>query len=269
MSRRRKILLGLVLTLSLAALAVVGWSWRRQVVRQRAAASYDSMLLPSRSQQLLLLADTLDREEQWALFRLRNFAGLWLLGGEFPVQNGFVGPHHQRLEVVFQRVRQDARRPDLFVVQGQMRLKGQITPLQGQIELGQVRQYGSREYHNPNQRVYTAVGNFTFWTGQPRRRVLQGVTAIDFETSPNQPEWSLYSNQESIHDSRGFAFEGYYYDNQQRQKVLWAADFMRLASHVLDDFNVGGRAVDINPKYARYGWDEYYRNDEWWTAAQP
>ncbi|UOQ71238.1 hypothetical protein [Hymenobacter cellulosilyticus] len=40
-----------------------------------------------------------------------------------------------------------------------------------------------------------------------------------------------------------------------------------MADELLGDFNVGGRIVEVNPKYARYGWNEYYENEEWWTTA--
>ncbi|TGE16444.1 hypothetical protein [Hymenobacter elongatus] len=279
MSRGKKILLGFLLTMSLAVVAVVAWAWWRHAFEQRAEASYDPMMLPSRSRQLLPLADTLNRPERLALFRRYDIARLWLLGSEDPVQNGFVGPHHQRLEVVFQQARQDQQTPGLFHVRALMRLRHRITPLQGQIQLRQVRQHGQRNKQNPQLQVYTAVGSFTFWSRQSKQRLLQGTAAIDFDTSDKQ-ECSLYADNLSMkHNTRCFAFEGYYYHNQQRQSALWAADFARLAAEVLSDFNVGGRHVTVNPKYARYGWNEYYQNDEWWAeksvatrsrpAAQP
>ncbi|TGE24093.1 hypothetical protein E5K00_02440 [Hymenobacter aquaticus] len=269
MSRWKKYLGWGLLPLGLLLAAQGLWSWRRQAARQRAEASHDPLTLPSRSRQLMALADTLTRPERQVLFRRYDLARLWQMNPQDPdpVQNGFVGPHHQRLEVVFQRVRQLPRQPGSFRVRGLLRYQHRITPLRGRIQLEQVRQYGARDEVNPDLQVYTAVGKFAFWSARTGRKVLQGTAAIDFDTSDKQ-EYSLYSDNVSMeHATRLFAFEGYYYQDKKRQRVLWAADLMELAEEVVKDFNIGGRALTINPRYARYGWNEYFQHDEWWTAA--
>ncbi|MCB2408632.1 hypothetical protein [Hymenobacter lucidus] len=252
------------LVFGLLLAAQLGWAWRQQVAKQRAEASHDPLLLPSRSRQLMPLADTLDWQERETLLRRYDIASLWLLRPESPVQNGFVGLQHQRLEVVFKRVRQNEQQPGLFHVQGLMRLRHQITPLRGTIHLQQIRRYGHRGYNNSQQPVYTAVGQFAFWSGAEKKKILSGTTAIDFSASPEKG-CALHSDYASIaRNSRLFAFEGYYEQAGKRQEALWAAELVLIGNEVLGDFTVGGRAVDINPKYARYGWNEYYDPEEWW-----
>jgi len=37
---------------------------------------------------------------------------------------------------------------------------------------------------------------------------------------------------------------------------------------VLTRFGLGDRSGNINRKYARVGWDTYWKNEEWWVEKQ-
>ncbi|UOQ71239.1 hypothetical protein [Hymenobacter cellulosilyticus] len=204
MRRWKKIVLGFLLTSSLLAVAVVGWAWRRKVAEQRAQASFDSLLLPSQSQRVMPLVDTLEAAARDRLFLHSDIAPLWLLNAENPVQNGLLGPHHQRLEVVFQRAWQDERQPGRFHLRGLLRVARVITPVQGTVWLRQVREHHDLGYQHKGLRAYTAVGPFTFHTTQG---VLHGTAALDWQIN-SQGQLNLFDTQVSPHPSRGFAFEG-------------------------------------------------------------
>ena len=69
--------------------------------------------------------------------------------------------------------------------------------------------------------------------------------------------------------TREFAFEGTWTEAStgKTQRVLWANEFAPVANAVLGDFDIGGRMATVNPKYRKYGWTEYFQNDEWWADS--
>ncbi|MBO2011656.1 hypothetical protein [Hymenobacter negativus] len=219
----------------------------------------DEMTLPSQSQRLMQLADTLSRVQRDTLFRHHNLSDLFQTYG----QNGFFGPHEQRLEVVFTQVSQDGVVPGTYHLAGLMRVAGVISSLSGTIELRQV-----RNFFESADGIYIATGLFHFQqhTSSTKQLAhLDGLVAIDFAVKHDKS--SLFAVEGAIRSrSRHFAFEGKWTDarTSKRQRVLWADEFAPVANAVLGDFDIGGRMATVNPKYRKYGWTEYFQNDEWW-----
>ncbi|RZK99109.1 MAG: hypothetical protein EOO62_25270 [Hymenobacter sp.] len=51
-------------------------------------------------------------------------------------------------------------------------------------------------------------------------------------------------------------------------QALWVENIIGYhGPHAFADFLMGDRGMEINPKYAKLGWDNYWANDEWWAAS--
>jgi hypothetical protein len=254
---------GMTLLMLLGAAWYGHGQWSAKALREhRRQLAYDEMTLPSQSQLLMQLADTLAPMQRDTLFRHHDLSGLFQTYG----QNGFWGPHEQRLEVVFTQVRRDDAVPGTYHLAGLMRVSGMVSSLNGTIELRQVRNFFEKAGG-----VYIATGPFHFQqhasSAQQLAR-LEGLVAIDFEIERGEP--SLFAVEGAIRPhSRHFAFEGKWTDARtgKKQRVLWANEFAPVANAVLGDFDIGGRMATVNPKYRKYGWTEYFQNDEWWAGS--
>lgn len=252
-----------VVMVLLGASAVAVGRWKaREHNRQSAALAQDNMTLPSQSQRLMPLADTLDAEQRDTLFRHHDLASLFQVHG----QNGFFGPHEQRLEVAFSQVRRDAVAPGTYHVAGLLRVAGVVSSLTGTIELRQTRYFSGRD-----NEVYIATGPFHFQQHAANKQLrarLDGVAALDFGVASG--EAYLFAEEGAVRPrTRQFAFEGSATDARtgQPQRVLWAYEFAPVGNAVLGDFDIGGRMATVNPKYRKYGWTEYFENDEWWAPS--
>lgn len=235
--------------------------------RQRQRAAQDEMRLPSESQRLMSLADTLDAEQRATLLRHCDIAALLAISPKYPApQNGFVGPTPQRLEVIFKRVTQHDQHPGVYRVEGLTRIKSDIQPLQGTIKLQRVR----RAWEDAPQ-TYIATGTFHFtqlaYSGQVAAS-WQGLVAVDFEVQEGRTKLFLEEGA-MLPISRGFAFEGTRATNRGKapERVIWAANFGPLGSTILEGFGPGGRSEEVAPRYRKYGWDKYWENNEWWVDA--
>ena len=264
-----KVGLVVVVLLGLGGLALAYAKARQKSRASRQLAVQDSRLSPSESYRLMQLADTLAASQRDTLFRQHDLSPVLQIGtdaGSAP-QNGFFGQHPQRLEVAFTWVKQDARRAGLFQVEGLTRVFGNVSLLKGSLQLTQVR----NAFDQPNG-VYIATGPFQFQVYDAKSQptaAMQGIAAVDFETDGNTV--SLAADEGAARSrSREFAFEGTWTDAHapQAHRVLWASEFPPVGQQVLGDFDLGGRLATINPKYKKYGWDDYYQPDGWWVSSQ-
>jgi hypothetical protein len=258
-----------IFTVASGCLATTGVLVTRQQTerRYRQRAAQDEMRLPSESQRLMQLADTLDAKQRTALLRQCDMAALFAVSKKYPTsQNGFVGPTPQRLEVVFKQVTQDDQHPGLYRVDGLTRTKGAIRILEGSIQLQQVRY----AWEDASQ-TYIATGTFRFTQPAYARQAAttwQGLVAVDFEVKEGRAQLFLEEGA-MLPVSRGFAFEGKRATTQAKQpeRVIWAANFGPLGSSILEGFGPGGRSEEVAPRYRKYGWDKYWENDEWWADS--
>jgi hypothetical protein len=234
---------------------------------RRQAVAEDAMRLPSESQRLMHLADTLDQSQRAALFEQYKVAALFEVSKKYPEpQNGFVGPTPQRLEVVFTHVAPDAQHLGTYRAKGLTRIKGAIQTLAGTIKLRQV-----RYAWDTGAETYIATGAFHFaqaaGSGRPAA-TWRGLVALDFEVKDAQVKLVMQEGP-MLPVTRGFAFEGTCapLPAGHPQRVVWAANFGPLGSTILKGFGPGGRSLDVAPRYRKYGWDKYWENDEWWSKA--
>ncbi|GAA4385103.1 hypothetical protein [Hymenobacter koreensis] len=192
--------------------------------------------------------------------------------------NGFFGTDHYRIEVVLLSVEKDSLRPEVYSIKGKDRYKKRITPFEGTLTLHQIQDLPLTEEDvaaGEKAQAYTATGTFVL-NETPGRRgagAFTGTMAVDFLVNPAEFEgvhvWAGLGTENSPTQSSGFKFEGEWTDYQsgQRKPFVWAEQFLVIGSAVLKDFVVGERDININPRYAKLGWDQYWENEEWWAEG--
>ncbi|GAA4050371.1 hypothetical protein GCM10022409_41430 [Hymenobacter glaciei] len=258
-----------VVLLGLGGLALAFAKARQKSRENRQLTLRDSRLFPKESYRLMQFADTLAASQRDTLFRHHDLSQLLQICKEpgCAAQNGFFGLQPQRLEVAFTWVKQDAKQAGLFHVEGLTRVFGKVNLLKGSLQLTQAR----HAFDKPNG-IYIATGPFRFQLYDDKSQptgAMQGLAAVDFETYGNTV--SLAGDEGAARmRSRQFAFEGTRTDAHatQTQRVVWASEFPPVGQEILGDFDIGGRVAIINPKYKKYGWDDYYNQDEWWFSSQ-
>ena len=197
------------------------------------------------------------------------------------VMNGFYGPDHYRVEFVLLSVRPDADNPALLHVRGMDRYKGTVTPFEGEVrltrlekqppmtarDLALVREYGGEEENDSTAQALRGTFELREAPDRQGAGVITGAVAIDFRVD-EQGQLQRYSQGERSPSERGgVTFEGTWRSNltQKTQPVVWVADVFNYGPKLFDEFAIGGREPDFNPKYAKLGWDTYWENDEWWA----
>lgn len=203
--------------------------------------------------------------------------------------NGFFGADHHRIELVVTNVRRDSQQPTRYVLRGKYHYKKRVTPFAGIVELTRVQRQPD-SLRGTIQAAYTATGRFKLKEiTQAKAGTFQGRLAVDWAVRENG-ELMQHTLSVRIPNSDGIAriredepstktptlgggilYEGTWTSaTGQTVPVMWAADL--LAYHgpqILSDFVVGGRMLNVNPKYAKLGWNEYWQNDEWWADSPP
>lgn len=201
------------------------------------------------------------------------------------VQNGFFGPDHYRIEVVFTEVRRDSAQPALYHVRGQDRYKSVVTPFAGTFTVTQLadqapysaaqvamaKKDGYELQNEPN--LYSALGQFELREDSTRRGagVFKGRVALDWQLLENGS--LVLSSRDGTGATQGgeVKFEGTWTNAATRRTypVVWVENIFSYAGtrSVFKDFLIGERDVDFNPKYAKLGWNSYWENKEWWAKT--
>ncbi|MCC2546377.1 hypothetical protein LJY25_07965 [Hymenobacter sp. BT175] len=216
--------------------------------------------------------------EMLAFLKQHDLTTLWpkVSSGSYynPVQNGFFGADHYRIEVVFTRVVQDSVHPGILHVTGKNRFKKTITPFSGEIILDQL-QDAAFENHDAENPAYSARGSFVLREDPQQKNagVFTGKVTLDFRLYPNEEQILRLSHSMAPEGyaarGGGATFEGEWVNNAsgQRKPCIWADDFFMVANTILRDFAIAERDVTINPQYVHLGWDKYWENDEWYAEA--
>lgn len=228
-------------------------------------------------------ADTLTADMR-ALLRTYNLAPLWsgrnpegLPQDSITVLDGFLGPDHYRISVVFTQVRHDSANPALFHVNGKSHYKRLITPFTG---VFRVRQLADLDRHfldvAPEDSLaqgYTATADFMLSeiATAPAAGKFVGTGVLDFYITPrgalNYAQNML--GEEAPARGQGLLFKGSWtgQPGHPTKKLLLARSVFSIAPDVYKDFSIGDRSGEINPKYAKLGWNTYWENDEWWADS--
>ncbi|UYZ59873.1 hypothetical protein [Hymenobacter latericus] len=187
--------------------------------------------------------------------------------------NGFFGAERYRIEMVFLEMHRDEQRPGLMRVRGKSRYKKIITPFEGTLTISEIRDLRADpeiliSESNP---AYSVVGQFELREDPTTKGagVYRGNFGLDFQLDGDEGLLLVDAGQDLAARNAGTLFEGEWVSNKtgNRKPILWGQDFTAIGNEILEEFSVGMREVQINPKYVKLGWDTYWENDEWWVEA--
>ncbi|MBD2722252.1 hypothetical protein [Hymenobacter armeniacus] len=215
-----------------------------------------------------------------ALLARANLGKLWQhqpQSGTEDVLNGCFGYDGRRLEFVFTTVRADAKSPGRYLVAGKFRCYGDVTPFRGSIELQQVQrlpneQAGYAEDSETKVPTYCATGSFALQATSPHGLGGQfdGRLALDFTLAPgHRAQLATYTHNPATRNG-GLLFDGQWREDATAETAvpaLWKQG-TAVTRQVLARFDIGERNSFVNPKYARVGWNDFWKNDEWWAERQ-
>jgi hypothetical protein len=191
------------------------------------------------------------------------------------VYNGFYGADRYRIEMYFASVTKDSQQPNVYHVTGKSRFKKNITPFAGTITLDSI-----AEFQDPNirqedlrqmevSRLYTSSGTFSFaedstYAGSG---VFSGKLFVDFSVKNDEDMQLWFFSETDKTKGAGFLFDGDWksYKTGKTKPIIWAKDIFMIGNNILEQFSIGERDVEINPKYRKLGWDNFWENEEWWN----
>lgn len=194
--------------------------------------------------------------------------------------NGFYGPDNYRIEFVILNMQQDKSQPNKYFISGKNRHKKVVSNFEGSFTIDHVYQVADPNikdtvfevedytYDNYDQ-MYACTGIFELKedSTQPYSGIFSGKMALDFGVKEDgQPELWFWSNKTPARSS-GFLFEGNWmgYGSTKSKPFLFSKDLFMFANEILKDFSIGEREVEVNPKYRKLGWDNFWEMDEWWV----
>lgn len=274
-----------------AACAALLTGCQQKPAVQIAAAVASTPTVPTRSQPAAPVADeplTAEERQFLAQYNLTSLLQMQEKAG-YELMNGFFGPDHYRIEFAMLEVKQDPDDPTHYLLRGQNRFKQRITPFTGDLTINQLRSQPqveiskgeSNEYGQQlnRQNMYCAIGTFRLReaSGQPGSGTFEGRAVIDFRVD-EEGQLSLDSRNEEVGTMGGeVLLEGYWTSTatRQRKAITLVRNIIHYNQDIFEEFTIGERDPDFNPKYARLGWDTYWQNEEWWaepgqlTAQEP
>ena len=240
---------------------------------------------------LFAAADTLDAPMR-ALLRQHDLAALWQGNTderkEFPVLEGFFGPDHYRFAFVFNEVRRDARQPELFHVRGKCRYRKNIRPFTGTLTLRTIVALPDPDFQEMREsdlgkepgsvKTYTARARLQLREeNQENSGLFEGEALLDFYlTSDHHLGYvtSISGGLETRNPTRGSGVllrgKRRNVSTSQVKSFVVAASALSASPDIYQDFAFGDRSEQINPKYAKFGWNDLWANEEWWhDSAKP
>ncbi len=213
------------------------------------------------------------------VFTSNDLANLWLGDPEYSetaLMNGFYGTDRYRIEMYFASVTKDSKRPNVYLVKGKSRFKKNITPFSGEIVLNEVQTLRDPNIKDEELKemnvanMYATKGTFEFredstYSGSG---VFKGTLAMDFAINTDKTNRLWYFSNTDDAKGAGFLFDGEWtsYKSGKSKPIIWARDIFMIGNDILDEFSIGERDVQVNPKYRKLGWDNFWENDEWWNA---
>lgn len=211
-----------------------------------------------------------------ALLAHTNLGRLWQhqpQSGTEDVLNGCFGYDGRRLEVVFTSVQPDAKSPGRYLVAGKFRCYGDVTPFRGSIELQQVQRLPAevkvyKDYEPSTEPTYCATGGFALQATSRHGLGGQfsGRVALDFQISRSNRAILIENTTNPTTRNGGLLFDGSWREDAAGETVpaVWKQG-IAVTRQILTRFEIGERDSHINPKYARVGWNSFWKNDEWWV----
>lgn len=217
-----------------------------------------------------------------------------------PVFDGFFGPDHYRFGVAFTEVRRDSLHLETYHVRGKCRYRQHIRPFVGTLVARQVSDLEIRadmdgllsgdtlvstnvqeaaaaaaryEKAVKQARIYSLRARFTASeTMAEDSGVFDGEAFLNFFVTPDKRVgYAVEPMRDNKLPARGdrFLMRGSRLNRTtgQVKQFVVSTNVFTAAPDVYRDFGIGDRGGEINPKYARLGWDDAWRNEEWWADS--
>jgi hypothetical protein len=239
-------------------------------------------------------ADTLSRPMR-ELLATHNLAVLWQHYDTIgvhpnPTFEGYLGPDRYRFAMVFNQVQRDPHNPILYQVKGKCRYptSKNIRPFSGTLTVRQITnlnypgflQYRAEQFSEGIDslagRTYTARAQLQLWEEKKENSGLfEGEVLLDFYIIPGQaPDYVYVFSHEGFDDQlptrgAGLIVQGKRLNltTGQVKSFLVSPRLAAIAPRIFKDFMLDERMGQINPKYAKLGWAEYWENEEWWADS--
>ena len=219
-----------------------------------------------------------------------------------PALQGFFGPDHYRFALAFTRVVRDEQHPEVYHVRGKCRYRKNIRPFEGTLTVRQIVDldapwdYDEFMPQQPDSTLTEAVAADSTEARYERARrlshpytlraefrmqeetagnsgVFLGEAILNFYVASSPRRLGLISapfvakgapangSTLLLHGARRNV------TTRQVKSFVVSDDVCAAAPEVYKDFAIGDRGGEINPKYAKLGWNELWENDEWWVDS--
>jgi hypothetical protein len=240
---------------------------------------------------LFAAADTLTQPMR-DLLQTHDLSALWRNNDgadrDKPAFEGFFGPDHYHFAMAFTKVTRDPANPAVYHVAGKCRYRKNIRPFSGTLTVRQIANLAypgflqakaiqeERAADSVAGRTYTARAQLQLREEQKENSgIFEGEILLDFYTVPGQrPNFVTVYDHEGINErfptrGSGLLLRGKRLNATTGQvKSFTVAPWVAtVAPDVFKDFMLDERMGEINPKYAKLGWNEYWNNDEWWADS--
>ena len=244
-------------------------------------------LLPT----LFAAADTLTLPMR-ELLQTHDLSGLWQNNdGEYrnrPAFEGFFGSDHYHFAMAFTQVTRDPNDPALYHILGKCRYRQHIRPFSGTLTVRQITDLSypgflqsraviaERAADSVDGRTYSARARLQLQEEHKENSgIFEGEVLLDFYTVPAQrPNYVTVFEHEGIDERFPTRGSGLLLRGNRRnvstgqvKSFSVAPNVATVAPDVFKDFMLNERMGEINPKYAKLGWNEYWNNDEWWADS--
>jgi len=194
-----------------------------------------------------------------------------------PSMEGFYGPSHYRISFYFSTVRRDSLHPEVYHIRGINRYKKVITPFEGTCTVTRFAALPDTvEMENSSQlRAYTAFAEYTL-REDPKTKgagVYAGKAMLDFAVNArnkaHQARFGIDLGLDNPTKGSGLLFQGTWRDNRtgQQKPASWSSNFLVIVPEALEKIGLGSRGDTIYPELAKYGWNEWFENNEWWATS--
>jgi hypothetical protein len=220
------------------------------------------------------LNSALEREKVVAKI---NIPGLFHTkpGDYYSVYNGFYGEDHYRIEFAFLEAGINPINQNEILVSGKTRFKKNIAPFTGKLIIDSLYTITDTNLDSSDManmeinQIVELAGHFeikedTAAAGSGQFTGLWHLT-LSLHNDGTADIW--YASRTNT-KSAGLLLEGQWtsYRSGKTKPFLLANDLFMVADDVLENFSVGEREVEINPKYHALGWDKFWDNEEWWAG---
>lgn len=193
------------------------------------------------------------------------------------LMEGFYGPGHHRISFYFSKVRRDSLHPEVYHIWGKNRYKKVVTPFKGTCTVTHFAALPDTvEMESGQLHAHTAFAEYTLREDPSTKGagVYSGKALLDFAVnSHSQARQVTFTGIDlglgNPTKGSGLLFQGVWRDNRtgRQQPASWSSNFLVIVPKALEKIGLGSRADTIYPELAKYGWNEWYENDEWWADS--